>query len=147
MKRLSNLTLFIIGILLVLPIFASENAEKSIEKEQVKKYETLDDALNSGNPVMCLFITSKGCHCTMGKVKAAVALFDTMTVPDDVIYIEVNIDKYRNISRKYKIIALPTVFLFDKNGNELSRLQSWEINKQGIDAKLTKLSEPVKEKK
>ena len=147
MKRLSNLTLFIIGILLVLPIFASENAEKSIEKEQVKKYETLDDALNSGNPVMCLFITSKGCHCTMGKVKAAVALFDTMTVPDDVIYIEVNIDKYRNISRKYKIIALPTVLLFDKNGNELSRLQSWEINKQGIDAKLTKLSEPVKEKK
>ena len=147
MKHLSIVMLLIAGIFWTPPILANEKAAKSVKDEQILKTVTLDDALGSGEPVVCLFITSKGCHCTMEKVNSAIALCDTFFFPENTIYLKVNIDNNHEYGKKYKIFALPTILFFDNKGKELGRLQSWEINEKKIDDKFASFYEPVKGKK
>ncbi|RKZ30989.1 hypothetical protein DRQ33_07410, partial [bacterium] len=129
------LTLLVAVILLALPIFASESSEKSSANEQGKKYETLDEALTVGKPVLCLFHTSKACRCTMKKCKAALATCDSIaySLPDDVIYFKVDIALHKSAAKTHKIMAAPTIVFFDKNRLETSRLQSWQIKREAIE--------------
>jgi len=124
----------------------AEETTKVSKKQTTETYETLESALKSGNLVLCLFHTSKACRCVMRSCKAAFALGDSMakTLPDNVIYFKVDVAQSREIAKIYKILTAPTIVIFDKKGKEVSRLQSWQIKKETIEAKLGELANKSK---
>ncbi len=141
MRRMAILMLFAMVVSLLLPVYAEETSESS-EKQATETYETLESALKSGKPVLCLFHTSKACRCTMKKCKAILTLCDDIadSLPDDVIYFEVDIALRKTTAKTHKIMAAPTIVFFDKNGQEKSRLQSWQIKRETIEQNVEEIA-------
>jgi len=141
MKRISIIALFIMTVSLFIPACAEETSESAV-KQNTETYETLGDALKSSKSVLCLFHTSKACRCTMKKCKATLTLCSGIadSLPDDVIYFEVDIALSKTTAKTHKIMAAPTIVLFDRNGVEVSRLQSWQINQEAINKQVMEMT-------
>lgn len=95
-----------------------------IAKSDTKKdkaLKTLEETLKSGKPTLVLFTLSQACPCTMKRCKAAEAIFDTLTLPENVNKFLVDCVSDTSAKTTYKIAYAPIAVLFDKNGNEFSR--------------------------
>ncbi len=145
MRRISTVTSLVIVFSMFLLACAEETVKVS-KKQTTETYETLESALKSGKLVLCLFHNSKACGCVLRSCKAALTVGDSTakTLPGNVIYFKVDVAQSREIAKIYKIFNAPTIVIFDKNGKEVSRLQSWQIKKETIEAKLGELANKVK---
>ncbi len=146
MKRLTIFAISLVFFVFVSFAFAKKIA-KSPEKEQGDTFATLDDALKSGKPVFCLFYTTKACACTNRKCKEALTMCDSLakSFPEGIVYFALNAGNDNSIAKQYKIVAFPVAIFFDEKGNEVARLQSWEIKGDVIKNKLAEITN--KEKK
>ena len=100
-------------------------------------------------PVVALFHTTKGCACTLKRCKTSIVLMDDYmeSLAADLAYVKVDIGINRQQGKNYKIFGAPTVVFFDSAGNEVKRLNSWEIKVEIIDPILSEISKSANEPK
>ncbi|RKZ29103.1 hypothetical protein DRQ36_09355 [bacterium] len=146
---------FLLSLILVVLLSqacAEETVEASLKtpkKQTIETYEALEDALLSGKPVVALFHTTKGCACTLKRCKTSIVLVDDYmeSLAADLAYVRVDIGINRQQGKNYKIFGAPTVVFFDSAGNEVKRLNSWEIKVEIIDPILSEISKSANEPK
>jgi hypothetical protein len=137
---------FVFVAIFAIALFAKEVvATKAIKKTA---YSSLDEALKQGKPVVCLFYTAKACPCTNKKCSDTRTELSTWMGKFDssLVYYELEVADHNALVQKYKIMTPPAMLIFDKNGEQKFRLESWQITGSEIDKKLSELKAPPKRK-
>lgn len=127
--------LIAVTILLSSFVFAEES---KIEKE-TDVYTSIEEAKESGKPIICFFYTQKSCACTNKKCKR---VLDDMAairekLPENFSYCEIETNDYPELVKEYRLMSLPVLIIFDDAGEVASRLDSWKINWENIEKALS----------
>jgi len=140
MKSMRLLSLLVMAILLFSRPYAAQDSGTS---ESQDKPPTLERAFESKKPVIALFYTLHACKCTNKRCSDALALTDSIigkVLTPKFEYVKIETADRKDLAREYKIIALPILVIFDSSGDEVKRLQSWEIDEANIQSAIAAIS-------
>jgi hypothetical protein len=137
-KKISALAMVLL-VLSAAALFSQDTKTvKSTVPAQKSVYADLNEVLKQGKPVVCLFYTAKACHCinkscsdTRTALSPWVAKLDS-----SIVYCEFEVADHNALAQKYKIIAPPSLLIFDKSGKQKARLEAWQIKGEEINKKL-----------
>ncbi|MFP4459846.1 MAG: hypothetical protein ACLFSQ_09700 [Candidatus Zixiibacteriota bacterium] len=134
-------TLILAFAILLIAGLAFGEEEKADTDNTIKVYSDFAEAKETGKTVLCFFYTQKSCACTNKKCKSAMDLMHGIRkgLPEDIAYCELETADHADLVKEYRLVSPPVVLIFNQEGKQVSRLDSWKIKKQNIEAELEKL--------